>query len=178
MSVKSRCKDLLYFGPRFLLVAFFMLLVGAMVLSNFDLLEPYLVPLHMAQGPITRYGNNITIGHYPHKHELEQLKKERGIDLDISLLDNGLPQERALNEQLARNADKLGIGFKSMSLNYINLNGDVNKQKLAELVKFIRANGSHKVYIHCYLGRHRVKVVHDELVKQGLIRDAGITGGA
>lgn len=178
MSVKSRCRDVAYFGPRFILVGFFMALIVMMVLSNFDILEPYLVPLHMAQGPVTEYGGNITIGHYPQMYELERLKKQRGIDLDISLLDNGLPQERVLNAQLARRAQKLGIGFKSVPLNYIHLNGEVNKEKLGELVAFIRANGSRKVYIHCYLGRHRVKAVHDELLKQGLIHEPTVAKGA
>ena len=178
MNLKSRFKNLLYFGPRFILVALFMLLVGSMALSNFDVLEPYLLPLHLAQGAIVPYGTNLTLGHYPQMYELERLKKERGIDLDISLLDDSLPQERVLNEQLARRARDLGIGFKSVPLNYIRLNGEVNKEKLAQLVAFIRANGARKIYIHCYLGRHRVKAVHDELVKQGMIREAHLAKGA
>jgi len=173
MCSRNRCKNLLYLAPRFFLVIVFMALVGAMALGNFDLLEPYLFPLHAAQGRITSYGSNITIGHYPQTYELEQLKKERGLDLDISLMSNDLPQEKVLNEQLALRTRKIGIGFKNFPLSYVKLDGAENKGRIEQLVKFLRANSSRKVYIHCYLGRHRVKAVRDELVRQGLIRDPG-----
>lgn len=178
MSVGKRCKDLLFFAPRFFFVVVFMGLIVAMVLSNFDLLEPYLYPLHAARGRITPYGENITIGHYPHMYELERLKKERNIDLDVSLLNNSLPQERVLNDLLVKRTQKLGIGFKSVSFNYFDLDGAENKARMAELIDFLKANSSRKVYIHCYLGRHRVKKVHDELVKQGLIREPARPRGA
>lgn len=169
MSVWKHCKDLLYFCPRVFLVGAFMLLILGMALSNFDVLEPYLFPLHLAKGRITHYGTNITIGHYPQRYELEDLKKKRGIDLNVSLLDTTLPQERALNEQVAQAAQKLGVEFKSVPLGYLSLESVENKRKVTELARFIKANSSRKVYIHCYLGRHRVREVCKELAKLHVI---------
>lgn len=173
MSVKKRFKDLLYFGPRFLLVSVFMSLIVLMVLGNFDLLEPYLYPLHAVRAPVVQYGSTVTIGHYPHQYELERLKRERGVEIDLSLLDDDLPQEKALNQLLVKRTEELGVGFKNIPLNYFDLHGEENRARLAELVSFLKANRSRKIYIHCYLGRHRVKAVHDELVRQGLIPNEG-----
>lgn len=177
MNEGKRFKNLLYFAPRFVLVALAMGLLALMALSNFDLLEPYLYPLHAARGPIVSYGSTITIGHYPHRYELERLKKERGIDLDLSLMNNELPQERALNRLLAERAAELGIEFKNIPFDYFSIDGPRNRERLAELVEFLKANGTRKIYIHCYLGRHRVKVVHDELTRQGLLTAAAGPGG-
>lgn len=170
MSAWNRFKDALYLGPRLVLVVLFMALLLVMALGNFDLLEPYLFPLHMVQGRIVAYGGNITVGHYPQRYQLEKLKRERGIDLDVSLLDPDLPQERVLNAQVAEAAAGLGIAFKSVPLTYLDLDGARNRARIAQLASYLRANRSRKVYIHCYLGRHRVKAVTDELARQGLIR--------
>lgn len=174
MSAWKRCKDLLYFGPRLFLVGAFMLLVFAMALSNFDVLEPYLFPLHLARGRVTQYGSNITVGHYPQGFDLEELQKRRGVDLNISLLDTDLPQERALNAQVARATQKVGMEFRSVPLGYLNLESPENRKKIAELAAFLRENRSRKVYIHCYLGRHRVKAVCNELARLGVIREPGV----
>lgn len=173
MSIWNSCKNIVYFGPRLLLVAAFMALLLIMVLGNFDLFEPYLLPLHLAQGRVASYGSAITMGPFPQSYQLERLKKERGIDLDISLLNNDLPQEKALNAQLAKEAQRLGIEFKSYPLSYLRMQGTANTKTIAGLAEFIRGHGSRRIYIHCYLGRHRVIAVRDELARQGLIRGAG-----
>jgi hypothetical protein len=178
MSSWKRCKNFVFFAPRLILVAIFMSVVVAMMLGNFDLMEPYLFPLHLAQGRITSYGSRITIGHFPQAYELARLQKERGVDLDISLLSNDLPQEKALNGQLAKEAQKLGIEFKSVPLGYLNLDSAENKKQVSQLVTYLQSHGSRRVYIHCYLGRHRVNVVRDELVRLGVIPQAVSTGGA
>lgn len=174
MSVWKRCKNLFYFGPRLIIVGLFMLLVLAMALSNFDVLEPFLFPLHLAKAPIVAYGSNVTAGHFPQRYELEKLKKNRGVDLDVSLLDTTLPQEKALNDQVAGAARKLGIEFKSVPLGYMSLDSAENKRKIADLAAYLKANASRKVYIHCYLGRHRVMEVHDALAKNGVITAQGV----
>lgn len=174
MNAGQRFENMLFWVPRLIVVFAFMALVVIMLLSNFDLLEPYLLPLHMARGGVVAYGERVTIGPYPHANELQRLINERGIDLDLSLLDDDLPQERALNAALAKRAQNLGIGFKNVPLKYLKMEGEEHKARLAEIVAYLRTDNRHKVYIHCYLGRHRVKAVHDELVRQGMIRENGL----
>ncbi|UFS70769.1 hypothetical protein LPW11_00935 [Geomonas sp. RF6] len=173
MSSWKRCKDFAYFAPRAVLAGLFMALLLVMALGNFDFFEPYLYPLHLAQGNVVCYGSGVTIGHYPQMHELERLKRERGVDLDISLLNDDLPQEKALNNQLSQGAKRLGIEVRSFPLSYLGLESQENKKRIAELAEFVRSQGARKMYIHCYLGRHRVAVVRDELVRRGLIPATG-----
>ena len=169
MSTRKRCRNVLYFAPRLLLASVFMVVIGAIALSNFDTLEPYLAPLHLAQKPATCYGSSITMGPFPELADLVRLKKERGIDLDISLLDDDLPQEKALDGKLAREDRGLDIEYMNVPLNYLRLNGAVSKKRIADLAAFLKAHPKRKVYIHCYLGRHRVGAVREELMRQGVI---------
>jgi hypothetical protein len=120
------------------------------------------------QGKIRDVSPDIVIGHYPHGEEIRDLKK-RGIDLDISLLNLSLPQELVLHEQLKRNAAKVGIAVYSFPLSYLNPDSVENRETVLRIASFIRQNKGKKMYIHCYLGRHRVKVVEYELRRQGVI---------
>lgn len=177
MSKRHLVEKILYFAPRFVVVALFMILITLTVLGNFDIFEPYLYPLHLAQGKIVPYGGTIAMGHYPHAHELKKLKRERGIEMDISLLNPELPQEKALNAHLEKVARELGIELRCFPLGYLDIDGPRNKKVMAELVAFIKENRSKKVYIHCYLGRHRVSAVRNELIRQGLIAENVRSGG-
>ena len=170
MGLSNLLKRILYFGPRLTFVAFLMYLFAVMALGNFDMFEPYLYPLHAAQRTITAYGDRITIGHYPSIQELKRLKRERHVEIDISLLDEEMPQERALNQRLAKNAAPLGIQVIRLPLNYLDLNGKKNAKTIADVADFVEKNRSKNIYIHCYLGRHRVGVVREELIRRGVIR--------
>ncbi|HIJ95308.1 MAG TPA: hypothetical protein HPP94_06160 [Desulfuromonadales bacterium] len=169
MNNKSGLGKFLYFFPRLLLVAIFLGFVALTALSNFDVIEPLLFPLHAAQGKIREVSPTIVIGHYPHGSKVRDLKKQ-GIVVDICLLNPALPQERALIEQLQRFAAREGIEVKNFPLSYLNLGSAENRKSVAQIVEFIRQNPGKKMYIHCYLGRHRVKVVEDELRRLGVIR--------
>lgn len=168
MDSESRVGKFFYFFPRLAAVAVFFCFVALTALSNFDIIEPYLYPLHLVQGKIRDLAPDIVIGHYPHRNEVRALKK-RGVVMDISLLNLSLPQELVLHEQLKRNAAKEGIEVYSFPLGYLNLDGKESRETVSQVVSFIRQNKGKKMYIHCYLGRHRVKVVEDELRRQGLI---------
>jgi hypothetical protein len=168
MNNKSRLDNFLYFFPRLAAVSIFFCFVAITALSNFDIVEPYLYPLHLMQGNIRAVTPDIVFGHYPHGGEIRDLKK-RGIAVDISLLNLSLPQELVLQEQLKRNAEKEGIEVFSFPLSYLNLDSTGNRETVSRVVSFIRQNRGKKMYIHCYLGRHRVKVVEDELRRQGVI---------
>ena len=172
MPRNSLLARVLYFGPRLIFTAFFMYLLAVMVLGNFDLFEPYLYPLHAAQNNMTYHGKNITIGHYPRLQELKKLRRERGVEIDISLLDQNLMQEKALNRSLEENARTVGIQMIRYPLNYTDLNSEGNKRVIADIAEFVSKNSSKHIYIHCYLGRHRAGLVRTELLRQGLIAAA------
>jgi hypothetical protein len=95
--------------------------------------------------------------------------KRQGTTVDLSLLNLSLPQEVALHEQQKMYGVKEGIEVLSFPLSYLNLESAENKETVSNVASYIRHNSGKKIYIHCYLGRHRVKVVEDELSRQGLI---------
>jgi hypothetical protein len=145
-----------------------MLFVAFTALSNFDIVEPYIIPLHIVQGKVRDVSPYITVGPYPRGDQIRGLKK-RGITVDICLLNLALPQERALYEQLKKYGAKEGIEVISFPLSYLNLESTENKEMVSRVVSYIQQNRGKKIYIHCYLGRHRVKVVEDELRRVGLM---------
>ena len=167
MNNKSRVENFLYFLPRLAAVAVFLSFVAVTVLSNFDIIEPYLYPMHLVKGKIRVVTPEIIFGHYPHRDEIRDIKK-RGVTMDISLLNLSLPQELVLHEQLKRNAAKEGIEVYNFPLGYLNLDSQENRKTVLKAVAFVRQNKGRKMYIHCYLGRHRVKAVEDELRRQGV----------
>jgi protein tyrosine phosphatase (PTP) superfamily phosphohydrolase (DUF442 family) len=128
------------------------------VLSNFDVFEPYLAPLlHMALAPVRIIDERIMIGPYPPIHMMVSLKR-KGIEVIISLLDTSLPQERALAEKESINARRTGIEFRQFPMGYIPVESAKNKQMRERVIRSI-AGDRKKTYIHCYLGRHRVRFV-------------------
>ena len=168
MNSTTRAGRFLYLLPRLAVVAVFMLFVVFTALSNFDIIEPYFYPIHMVQGKVRNIAPDIIMGPYPRGDQIRALKR-RGVAVDISLLNLSLPQEQALHEQLKKNGEQEGMAVLNFPLSYLNLESAANKDTVSQVVSYIRQNSGKKIYIHCYLGRHRVKVVEDELRRQGLI---------
>jgi hypothetical protein len=169
--------NFLYVLPRAILLAVFVVYVLFALLSYFDYIERYLFPLHFIQGEVQKIGNNIYIGPYPHFDELKKLKNETGISVVISLLNTDLPQERALLNREMKIAGRLGLAVHSYPLTYFGLDSRHNRIVTDDLVEFVRENSGQGIYIHCYLGRHRVKYVRDRLIREGLIAPVTYEGG-
>jgi hypothetical protein len=162
-------KKAMYFIPRLLLFAIFFVYVIFAALTYFDYFERYLFPLHFIQGKVQIISNNILIGPYPHFDELKKLQKETGVEVVISLLNTGLPQEKALHRREIKVAERLGIELKSFPLTYLKMNGKHNREMADKVAEYVKSLGDKTIYIHCYLGRHRVVYIRDQLKKAGII---------
>ena len=138
------------------------------MLTYFDYFESYLFPLHFIQGKAKQVSKHLIVGPYPRQEEMRRLKDEYGIDVIVSLLNTELPQEKALLEREKGVAEGVGIKVVSYPLQYLTLDSDENKAVLAKLVEYIGANRDKVVYMHCYLGKHRVAFARDVLIAQGL----------
>ena len=167
--IKEKIKKILYGLLRLLSFGVFIFYAIFSLLTYFDYLEKYLYPLHFLQGEVLELNENIFVGPYPHFDELKRLQKETGIEVVISLLNVGLPQEKALLKREEKIVERLGISLYSYPLSYFNFNNEYNKKTINELIAFIRDLGDKKIYIHCYLGRHRVKQVRMGLKEAGLL---------
>lgn len=147
---------------------FFVYVIFA-ALTYFDYFERYLFPLHFLQGEVQILSKNISIGPYPHFDELKKLQKETGVEVVISLMNTGLPQEKALYRREQKVAERLGIELKSFPLTYLKMNGKHNREMADKVAEFVKSVEDKRIYIHCYLGRHRVIYIRDKLRKKGLI---------
>lgn len=155
--IKNFIKKFLYFLPRAILVGIFLFALVVTVLSNFDYFEPYLPPVYLARASIRNYNSRIVIGPYPHLDEMMALKRN-GVRTIICLLDTSLPQEKALAEREAKNARRLGLEVRFFPLGYIPLDSERNRATRKQIAAFISTN-QQKLYIHCYLGRHRATYI-------------------
>jgi Flp pilus assembly protein TadD len=105
----------------------------------------------------------VIVGPYPDDRDLQRLRSE-GVTTIVSLLDPRLPYERVLLEReraAAREAGLTMADFPMTSLLGRSFGGS-NEASAADAADYaLRATG--KVYLHCYLGIHRVKIVGDLL---------------
>lgn len=165
--MKKLSSSLLFILPRAVLLALFLVYFAFAFLTYFDYFEPYLYPLSFIRGKAYPVSDSIVIGPYPHLGEMKKLKEEFGVTAVVSLLNLNLPQEKALYEREQENARELGLGITPFPMEYLPLRSDNNRRTVGKLIGFLRERPGARVYIHCYLGRHRTG-----LVAEGL-RDAG-----
>lgn len=160
---KERFKKFAFLLPRVLLVLVLLASTGIVILGSFDMYEPYVKPLHATRMKKRTILPLLTIGPYPHEQELRQLKKD-GYSGLISLLDTRLPQERALLRLEQRMASSLGMELASFPLSYLPVESDANRETVERVRRFVQDRPGVKLYMHCYLGRHRVEYVRKSFV--------------
>lgn len=100
----------------------------------------------------------IVFGPYPDAGRLEELQAE-GYDGVIALLSPKVPFERVLLEQEEDNGQKAGIRVYSRPM----LPWITGNEASLEAIKALATQKDKQFYIHCYLGKHRVDIVRQEL---------------
>ncbi|MHB1587006.1 MAG: protein-tyrosine phosphatase family protein [Acidiferrobacteraceae bacterium] len=144
---------------RVLLVAIFIFYPIVLGLDYFYVFEPYLYPLHMLQGHIRPVGRHILIGPYPEFVSLERLH-DQGVSVVISLLDPRLIYEKGLVRVEQREERELGMRAYNIPLDsYESPTSPRNAAHIREILALVRRLRNRKIYIHCYLGKHRVAYV-------------------
>lgn len=161
ISLKNLFKRIVFVLPRAILVGIFLFTLLVTVLSNFDYFEPYIPPVYLARASIRNYNDRILVGPYPHLDEMKALKRN-GVQTLISLLDTSLPQEKALADREAINASRLGIDVRFFPLGYLPVDSEQNRKTREQIMAMV-AGDKRKLYIHCYLGRHRANFIADGL---------------
>lgn len=154
--------------PRVFIPAVLLLLMGCGVVGYVILLSPGGILVHWAQAPMPEQITMISFGHYPEEKEFQQLRKEK-VKYIVSLLDPRLPYEKELIDREKPLADKYGMTLKVFPMASIfdrKIFPDYEEQqhKAVEFLKHLDG----PAYTHCYLGKHRVLHVRDELMKAGV----------
>ncbi len=130
----------------------------------YNVYTPENFPMSFVQGKVRQINDKVIVGPYPTEHELYRLQK-RGVTKVISLMNPNMPFESSLIKMERKSAKGYGIEFVNIPMSYLSLNGQSNVDQLEGILDEIIGSGDKVVYVHCYLGRHRM-----ELVASGLKR--------
>jgi tetratricopeptide (TPR) repeat protein len=110
----------------------------------------------------------VVIGPYPSERDF-RLLKAHDVGLIVSVLNPAIPYEATLIERERTLAAKYGIELRIFPMSSIlgqkfGDDYDTNAAKAAAAI----AETNRKVYLHCYLGMHRIKAVRELLASRGV----------
>jgi len=151
---------------RILFITVFIGYVLSLASVYFSYIEPYLFPLRLIQGSAREINERIIIGPYPHLSDIEKLVKVNGVEVVISLLNPSLPFEESLLRKEKEILSKMGIRFYNVPFSFISLNSKENERAVEKVRRILSRERGKKVYIHCYLGRHRVGFLVEKLLRK------------
>ncbi|MHB1544719.1 MAG: hypothetical protein ACYCS1_08730 [Gammaproteobacteria bacterium] len=150
---------------RLLLLAVILATPAYLFLANFAVFEPFLFPLHYLQGNVHHVSQKIIVGPYPDEGLLKNLH-HRGIRIVVSLLDPHLIYEKSLIEREDHLTKELGMTAYNFPMDSAQPPGSaLNARAMHNIRVLIRKYPRVKMYIHCYLGKHRVGDVASMLIK-------------
>ncbi len=153
------------------IVVLSMILLGVGVAASYwVLVHPGSIFVRWAESVFPRRITKISFGPYPTAQDLRRFKAAGGRYV-VSLLDPRLPYEKVLIERERKEAQEDGLIFKDFPMASIFDHKIFNNyhQEEKKAAQFLRsANGP--CYVHCYLGKHRVMHVRNELVREGVPR--------
>jgi rhodanese-related sulfurtransferase len=154
---------------RGLLLAMGLSVPAWLALQHFAVVEPYIYPLHTMQAPAVQSGPNLLFGPYPDHAELARLKAAGYLSV-VSLLSPAIVYEGSLLERERRDAGSLGLTFRNLPMNSSEpTTSPGNAAALHELQQLLARSPGTRVYVHCYLGKHRSRMAADWLAKHGVV---------
>lgn len=125
-------------------------------LAFFDRFEQYLFPLHWLQDKVHVVSAQVIVGPYPDDQRLRQLKAA-GVTSVVTLMDARLIYEDGLIAKERREEESLGLHFFNFPMDSSEPPASpLNDAALRRLRTMLAAQKTGKVYVHCYLGKHRV----------------------
>lgn len=151
-----------------LLVLFF---AGLFSYAVYNVYRPDSGPMSFVRGEVRELGPNVIVGPYPTWEEMRRLKKRGVVEL-VSLMDDDSAVESALVGEEKKLAAAAGLKFANFPMDFSRLDSDDNKGHLADAVAYVISLDGTKVYVHCYLGKHRVGAFEREFGKALLARSA------
>lgn len=122
---------------------------------------------NLFRGQISDIDSRVTVGPYPLEEDFKRLRRAE-VTTVVSLLDPRLPYERVLLDREQELARKYGMRFQSFPMVWMlgyRVSEDYARNAAAAAEAIAGASG--KVYLHCYLGIHRVQTVKDLLLAKG-----------
>ena len=144
-----------------LIMALFVMLVAYGV---FNLFQPDVFPMSFVRGTVREVAPGVLVGPYPTEAELKILARNGVVEV-ISLMDPESAVESALVAEEKKLVSAQGLRFLNFPMDFQDMNGKRSAAGLEQVMVRISARGGEKLYVHCYLGRHRVGMVEAALKK-------------
>jgi tetratricopeptide (TPR) repeat protein len=122
---------------------------------------------------ISDKNSRIVTGPFPLTSDFRMLR-DHGVRTVVSLLDPNIPYERVLLDQEKKNAAKFGMKFTNFPMpsilgHHMYDYYDVNAARAAAYIDSLQKHSNEKLYLHCYLGMHRMVTVRDLLASRGTL---------
>lgn len=144
-----------------LIMALFVMLVAYGV---FNLFQPDVFPMSFVRGTVREAAPGVLAGPYPTDAELKILARNGVVEV-ISLMDPESTVESRLVAEEKKLVSLLGLRFLNFPMDFQDMNGQRSVAGLEQVMERLLKRGNDKIYVHCYLGRHRVGMVEAALKK-------------
>lgn len=139
-------------GKLRLVILFF---IGLLAYGYWNVSRPDVFPMSFMRGEVRQISPWLFAGPYPSDAELSKLKA-MGVEEVVSLMSSSVPLEGGLIERERKSAEANGIGFKNFPIDFSRMSSRESDKQVDAALKHISSRGSKRIYVHCYLGRHRV----------------------
>ncbi|CAG1769540.1 atypical dual specificity phosphatase [uncultured bacterium] len=136
--------------------------LGLVVYGVWNLFQPDRFPMSFARGEVREAIPGVLIGPYPTEEELKVLKRN-GVAEVMSLMDPESIAEAALVRSEKELVSKAGLAFVNYPMDFKDMNGARSAKGMEGALERLSKRAGAKVYVHCYLGRHRVGLVEAAL---------------
>lgn len=137
----------------------------------YNVFKPDRPPLSFVRGTVREISPGVLIGPYPTEAEMYRLKA-MGVRTVISLMDPDSKVEYMVESEGRTLAEGYGMEYHDFPISVVDMEGAGSVMSVKEAVSLAMASNGKKVYVHCYLGRHRVGIFEREFLKAEKVKDA------
>lgn len=134
------------------------------IYAIYNIFTPDRFPMSFVRGQAREITPMVSVGPYPTEREIKKLKA-RGVEVLVSFLSPSNPAETMLEEEGRKNASKAGLLYLNFPMDFLHLEGTANSEQIRLTVERLKGYAGRKIYVHCYLGRHRVAMFEKEFLK-------------
>ena len=145
-----------------------LLLLSLFIYGLYNIFQPDMFPMKFVRGELKEINENLIVGPYPTEREIIKLKK-MGINEIINLMDSMSVIESRLIDEEKKLAEKYNLKYMNFPMSFTKLESKENSDQISLLIKHILSAKGGKIYIHCYLGRHRVGLLEKAFTKTKIL---------
>lgn len=137
---------------------------GLVAYGVWNLFQPDKFPMSFVRGEVREIAPGVLAGPYPTEDELKVLARNGVVEV-ISLMDPESTVESRLVEEEKRLVSNRGLRFSNYPMDFQDMSSEKSAKGLEQTMERLSKRGGGNLYVHCYLGRHRVGLVEAALKK-------------